>query len=97
MLSLCRNDWRKLQNHRFAVVEIDGFFCQSGFFGSEFRVFERRFEDKPVEMVAMIMRQNAQINRRQILDINRRFGQSFACQPVAEMNVVARVEKIGIG
>ena len=50
-----------------------------------------------VEMVAVIMRQNAQIERRQIFDINRRFGQSFGSQTVTEMNVVARVQKIRVG
>ncbi len=43
------------------------------------------------------MRQNAQINRRQIFDIDCRIRQPLARQTVAEMNMVAGVQKIRVG
>ena len=48
-------------------------------------------------MVAVIVREQAKIDRRQSFDVERRFGQPLGREPVTQMNVIAGVQEIRVG
>jgi hypothetical protein len=93
-----------LHYHRIPRVERDGrgkaFLSQVArrvFGGDDGQIFLQSFLDDAVEVVAVIMREDAEIERRQVFDLKRRIRQPLRRQSVAEMDVVAGVQEVRVG
>ncbi|MGC4076346.1 MAG: hypothetical protein QM702_04805 [Rubrivivax sp.] len=60
------------------------------------RAWQLRLGDL-VEMVAVVVRQQHRVDRRQALDRDRRLGQARARQAVAELRTLATVQEVRVG
>jgi hypothetical protein len=93
-----------LDHHRVPRIERDGRgeaflpkIARRVFGGDDGQIFLQALFDDAVEVVAVVVREHAEINRRQFFEFDGRVGQAFGRQAVAEMHVVARVQEIRVG
>src|SRR5689334_21984959 len=60
------------------------------------QVFAQTLFSDAVEVVAVVVREYAEVYRRELFDFERGVGQALGGQAVTEMHVVARVQKIRV-
>lgn len=65
--------------------------------GDDGRVLGQLLLDQLVEMVFMQVGEQHEIDRRQLVEFDRRVGQALGCQAIAQVHVVALVQEIRIG